>query len=191
MPVMLRHIGRPLAFYMTNVGKQNCVTQLWAFDSIADYETRQAAVEADPAWHDYLREVEGIIRYRESRLTRRISFAAVDQAPNFSYRKPVVDFRTYQIRYHKMPLFLSTTKKFAMRVMLRHIGPPIGYYLTAVSNLQFITHMWGYDGMGDMETRRNARNADPEWKAYLDSSDGIYENQDTRLLVKLKLFDDE
>jgi len=78
-----------------------------------------------------------------------------------------------------------------LKVQLRHIGPPIGYYLTIVGNLQQITHIWGYDSMGDMEARRNARNADPEWQTYLDASEGIYERQETQVLRRLKLFGDE
>ena len=73
--------------------------------------------------------------------------------------------------------------------MVRHIGPPIGYYQTIIGNLQQITHIWGYDSMGDMEARRRARNADPEWEYYLTASHGIYERQETQVLSTLKLFD--
>jgi len=191
LPACERHVGRPLVFYGSNVGRQNCVTQLWAYDSMAHYEESRAAIEADPLWADYLRAAQGVVLQRESRLTRRIGFPIVDQAPNESYRKPTVDFRTYTIRYNKMPTFLGTSEEFALKVMLRHIGPPIGYYLHTVGNLQQITHIWGYDGMGDMETRRKARNADPEWKNYLTASNGIYERQETQVLVRQKLFDDE
>jgi hypothetical protein len=190
-PALSRHVGRPLACYTANVGRINCLTQLWAYDSLADYESRQAAVEADSSWKEYLRAAEGLIRYRDVRLTRRIGFPIVDQAPNEAYRKPVVDFRTYLIHFNRMPTFLGTTEEHALKVMLRHIGPPVGYYLTTVGNLQQITHIWGYDSMGDMEERRKARNADPEWKNYLDASDGVYERQETQVLVKVKLFDDE
>lgn len=191
LPTFTRHIGRPLALYVPSVGRINCLTQLWAHDSLAAYERGHAAVEADPSWEEYLHASQGLLRYRHVRLTQRVAFPIIDQAPNESHRKPVVDFRTYLIRFNHMQTFLGTTQERALKVMLRHIGPPIGYYLTTVGDLQQITHIWGYDSMSDMETRRNARNADPEWHAYLDASDGIYDRQETQVLHRLKLFDDD
>jgi hypothetical protein len=191
LPAYERNVGRPLAFYTSIVGRQNCLIQLWGYDSVAAYEEGRAAVEADPLWAEYLRAAEGVVLQREARLTRRVGFPIVDQAPNESHSKPVVDFRTYTIRYNNMPKFLSTSEEFALEVMLRHIGSPLGYYIHTVGNLQQVTHLWGYDGMGDMEIRRKARNADPQWKNYLNASDGIYERQETQLLARQKVFDDE
>lgn len=187
-PALRNHIGTPLAFYLPSVGRINCITQLWAYDSLADYEARQAALAGDPAWQRYLRAAEGLIRYRDTRLTRRIAFPAIDAVDNVSHAKPVVDFRTYLIHFDRMQTFLSTTQQFALDVMVRHIGPPVGYYQTIVGNLQQITHIWGYDSMADMETRRRARNADPDWVQYLDASHGIYERQETQVLQRLDLF---
>ena len=191
LPIMTRHVGRPLAFYGTSVGRINCVTQLWGYDSIADYGERRTAVDADPGWRDYLRSAEGVVRHRDSRLTRRIGFASIDAAPNPMHTKRIVDFRTYEIRYDKMPKFLETTEQFALDVMVRHIGPPLGYYMNVAGNLQEITHLWGYDSMGDMETRRAARNEDPDWMNYVNASDGIYEGQSNQVLHRLELFEDE
>ena len=185
----IRHLGPPLNFYVPQVGRINCITQLWPYDSLSDYEARQRALYADPAWLEYLHAAEGLIRYRESRLTRRIAFESIDSQSNDSFQKPVVDFRTYLIRFNSMPTFLQTTQQHALKIMVRHIGPPIGYYQTIIGNLQQITHIWGYDSMGDMEARRRARNADPEWEYYLTASHGIYERQETQVLSTLKLFD--
>lgn len=189
LPAMLRHCGAPINFYVPNVGRINCVTQLWAYESLSDYDRKQAAIADDLSWQQYLRAADGIVRYRENRLTRRISFPGIDQLPNVATTKRVVDFRTYLIHFNKMPRFIETTEQHAMKVMVRHIGPPLGYYMTTVGNLQQITHVWGFDSMGDMETRRLARNADPEWKNYLDASHGIYERQETQVLLRMNLFD--
>ena len=191
LPVLTRHIGRPLAFYMPVVGRINCLTQLWGYDNLSEYENGRAAVEADPDWKDFLRASQNLIRYRDTRMTRRISFPVVDQTPNEVHKKPIIDFRSYLIHYDRMKTFLDTTEEFALPVQLRHIGPPLGYFLTTVGNLQQINHLWGYDSMGDMEARREARTADPEWNKYLDSSEGIYERQETQVMRRLKLFSDD
>ncbi|ANI80136.1 NIPSNAP family protein [Sphingobium sp. EP60837] len=191
LPLLQEHLGRPMAYYMTNVGRINCVTQLWGYDSLEAYQSGRAAVESRPQWQDYMRSTEGVVRFVDTRLTQRILFPNVGAGEEISRAKPVVDFRTYLIHHNHMQTFLSTTEEHAMSVMLRHVGPPIGYYLTKVGNLNQITNIWGYDSMGDMETRRNARNADPEWRNYLDASDGIYERQETQILRLLELYPDE
>lgn len=190
LPVLEQHIGRPMAFYVSVVGTINRVTQLWGFDSYAAFEAGRLAAEKEPRWAEYMVASEGIIRTQVSRLTRRISFPGIDEIAGRVHEKPYVDFRTYLIHFNQMKVFLSTTEAHAMKVQLRHIGPPIGYYLTQVGKLNQITHIWGYDSMADMEARREARNADPEWRNYLDASDGIYERQDSHILRRLKLFAD-
>lgn len=191
LPLLEAHLGRPMAYYITNVGRINCVTQLWGYDSYEEYQSKRAAVESRPQWQDYIGATEGVTRFINTRLTHRVVFPNVDEGADVSRAKPIVDFRTYLIHHNHMSTFLRTTQEHAMNVMLRHIGPPIGYYLTKVGNVNEITHIWGFDSMGDMETRRNARNADPEWRNYLDASDGIYERQDTQILRRLLLYPDE
>lgn len=191
LPLLEEHLGRPMAYYMTNVGRINCVTQLWGHDSFEAYESGRTAVEGQQQWHDYMRASEGIVRFVNTRLTRSVVFPNVADDADIARAKPIVDFRTYRIHHNHMRTFLRTTEEHAMSVMLRHIGPPLGYYLTKVGNLNEITHIWGFDSMGDMETRRNARNADPEWRNYLEASDGIYERQDTQILRRLELYPNE
>ena len=191
LPVLAQHIGRPLAFYFTLSGRINSLIQVWGYDSMGDFDSGRAAVEDDPDWKDFRRASKGLIRYRESRITRRMAFPIVDQTLHETEKKPIVDFRSYFIHYDLMQTFLDTTEQFALPVQLRHIGAPLGYFLTTVGNLQQITHLWGYDSMGDMEIRREARTADPEWKKYLDSSNGIYDRQETQILRRIKLYPDD
>lgn len=193
-PLLLENLGLPIAYYVTNVGRINCVTQLWGYGSVAEYEARRDAAESDPQWRQYMRESDGIVRFASTRLTRRIvfpKFPGLDDGAAISRGKPIVDFRVYRIHHSHMGTFVQTSEEHAMKVMLRHIGPPLGYYQTIVGDLNEITHIWGFDSMGDMEARRAARNADPEWPAYLDASDGIYNRQETQILRRLKLFPGE
>jgi hypothetical protein len=191
LPVLERHIGRPLAFYFTIAGRINSLIQIWGYDSMAHFQYGRTAVEDDADWNDFRKGSLGLVRYRENRLTQRMNFPIVDNTPHETEKKPVVDFRSYFIHYDKMKTFLDTTEEFALPVQLRQIGAPLGYFLTTVGNLQQVTHLWGYDSLDDMEKRREARNADPEWKKYLDSSNGIYERQETQIMRRLKLFPED
>ena len=186
-PALKETLGDPMACYMTNVGRINCVTQLWSYESFEDFHRRRGAVEATAEWLQYIAKAEGIVRFTNTRLTERIVFAGVDDGAEGVRMKPVIDFRTYRIHHNHMTTFLETTRDHAMQVMQRHIGPPLGYFLTKVGNLNEITHLWGFDSMADMEVRRNARNADPEWPNYLEASNGIYDRQETQVLRRIDL----
>ena len=54
LPVQKRHLGRLLGFYVTEIGTLNQVIHLWAYDSLADRETRRANLAADPAWQEFM-----------------------------------------------------------------------------------------------------------------------------------------
>ena len=54
MSALLRHLGRPLAYYAADVGLLNRVSHLWEFDSYADLESRRAALACDPEWQKYM-----------------------------------------------------------------------------------------------------------------------------------------
>ena len=43
MPVLLRTLGRPLGFYVSDIGPLNQVVHLWGYESLADYDRRRKA----------------------------------------------------------------------------------------------------------------------------------------------------
>jgi hypothetical protein len=185
LPVLERHLARPMAYYTTTVGRINCITQLRGHESVAAWEEGRHGVENDPGWAAYRKATDGIVRFVDTRVTRQVVFPAAEAAAEASRAKPVIDFRIYQIHAGHMQTFIDTSEKFALKVMIRHIGPPLGYYRTIVGNTNEIIHLWGYDSLADMETRRHRRNADPEWPDYLNASDGIYHRQETQLMKRL------
>ncbi|MES2413805.1 MAG: NIPSNAP family protein [Pseudomonadota bacterium] len=50
LPIQLRHLGRLLGFFVSEIGPLNQVIHIWVYDSLADREQRRAAMDADPAW---------------------------------------------------------------------------------------------------------------------------------------------
>jgi hypothetical protein len=83
LPLQKRYLGRLIGFYTTEVGTLNQVVHLWGFDSMADRETRRAAMQADAGWAPYvsaLRELD-IIVHQETRFLRPTSFSPPIQPP--------------------------------------------------------------------------------------------------------------
>jgi hypothetical protein len=99
--------------------------------------------------------------------------------------KPIVDMRTYTIRPRGLPEYLKLFEDMALPVMVRYIGPPIGYYISEIGALNQVVHLWGFDSLADMETRRTARNADPEWPIYLAASAHLVMAQEDRIIRRV------
>ena len=64
----------------------------------------------------------------------------------------------------------------------KHLGNLVGYFVSTIGSLNQIVHLWGYESLADMETRRAARDADPAWKAYGGKTVGFIVSQETKIL---------
>ena len=93
----------------------------------------------------------------------------------------IVDVRTYNIVPRKMPEYLALFEKYALPVQRRYIGDPLGYFLVEHGPLHQVVHLWGYESLADLEAKRAARDADPDWADYLGRTDGLVVSQDNKL----------
>lgn len=51
--VQTQHLGRPIGYFVSEIGELNLVVQLRRYESHADRDRRRTAMEADPAWIHY------------------------------------------------------------------------------------------------------------------------------------------
>lgn len=89
----------------------------------------------------------------------------------------IVDIRTYNIVPRKMAAYLALFEEHALPVQRRHIGEPLAYFQTLHGALNQVVHIWGFDSLADMETKRAARDADPAWADYLARTEGLVVSQ--------------
>jgi hypothetical protein len=77
LPVQLRHLGKPIGYFTTEIGTQNQVVHLWGYESMADREQRRNAMEADPAWAAYRQKsaASGNLQYQENKILKSVSFS--------------------------------------------------------------------------------------------------------------------
>ena len=93
----------------------------------------------------------------------------------------IVDVRTYNVVPRKMPAYLALFEQYALPVLRRHLGNPLGYFVVEHGPLHQVVHLWGYEDMADLEARRMARDADPDWTDYLARSEGLLVSQESKL----------
>jgi hypothetical protein len=55
-PTQIKHLGKPLAYMVTESGEMNTIVHIWVYENAADREKRRAAMAADPDWQVYLKK---------------------------------------------------------------------------------------------------------------------------------------
>jgi len=101
--------------------------------------------------------------------------------------KAIVDHRVYTIRPRCMAAFLEAFEQLAMPILRRHLGTPLGFYVSSIGPLNQVVHLWGYDSLADFERRSAARDADPDFAAYLHATRDLVVAQETRIIKPVHL----
>lgn len=60
LPIQKRHLGRFLGCYASEIGRLHTIVLIWAYDSLADRETRRAAMYVDPDWQAFIGGIWGL-----------------------------------------------------------------------------------------------------------------------------------
>jgi hypothetical protein len=66
-------LGGLVGYFTTEVGELNAIVSLWEFDSFEERVRRRAALVADPAWQNYLKQVRPMICSMSNRLMNRVA----------------------------------------------------------------------------------------------------------------------
>ncbi len=82
----------------------------------------------------------------------------------------IVDIRTYTTHPGKLNVWLALYESEGYPVQVKHLGEPVGYFMSEVGVQNQVVHVWKYESMADREKRRAAMQADPAWQAYLKKS---------------------
>ena len=94
----------------------------------------------------------------------------------------IVDVRTYTLIPRKLAKYVELFEKHALPVMKRHGLELMGYYASHIGPLNQVVHIWRYDSLGDMESKRAARDADPAWGEFLSLTEGMVLVQDDKVM---------
>lgn len=74
LPLQLKHLGRLLGFFVSEIGPLNQVLHIWVYDDLADRERRRAALDADPAWHAFKQTNRGTFVEQNVKIMRSTRF---------------------------------------------------------------------------------------------------------------------
>ncbi|HSV34594.1 MAG TPA: NIPSNAP family protein [Ramlibacter sp.] len=77
LPVQRRHQGEPIGYFTTEIGPNNQVVHLWAYESLADRDKRRTALDADPEWVAYRAKsaATGNVQHQENKILKSVKFS--------------------------------------------------------------------------------------------------------------------
>jgi hypothetical protein len=75
LPVQLRHLGRLIGYYVSDIGPLNQVVHIWAYNDIADREARRGRMAEDPDWKVFLAANAGVFVHQENKIMKPTSFS--------------------------------------------------------------------------------------------------------------------
>ncbi|MDR6478868.1 hypothetical protein J2778_006375 [Paraburkholderia graminis] len=185
VPVQLRHIGPPVAYYVTEIGPQQEVMHLWEYDDLGDMEARRKARNGDPDWPQYAVASDGLITKQETSILRRLSLPDEDGLVDSTASKPVVEFIVTTVQRSRIIEFQRVLRQKALKIQQRHVCPPISLYRSEVGHLNQIVQLWGFDNYADLEARRLARSRDSEWNEYLEAVEPMIVDEHIRILRRV------
>ena len=74
MAVQLRHLPHMVGYYVTEVGPQNLIVHLWAYEDLNQRDRCRAAMSADPGWQAYLPKIRPLILAQDTRIMKCAPF---------------------------------------------------------------------------------------------------------------------
>lgn len=95
----------------------------------------------------------------------------------------IVEFRTYRFHVGKVAEWLAYYEKNGLPVQRRHLGEPVGFFVSDVGELNEVVHLWRYASHDDREKRRANLFKDPDWRTYLVNQPPVILSQSNRILV--------
>ncbi len=74
LKTQLKHLPHLVGYYVTEVGPQNMVIHLWAYDDLNQRDRCRAAMQADPDWQGYVPKNRPLMVSQETRIMKCAPF---------------------------------------------------------------------------------------------------------------------
>ncbi|MGI6245430.1 MAG: NIPSNAP family protein [Pseudochelatococcus sp.] len=92
------------------------------------------------------------------------------------------EIRTYRLKNGAIPEYLKAVGETGIAIQKRHLGRLVGYFFSEIGPVNEIVHIWAYESLNDRQARRDALQADPEWRAFLPAIRDLIVTADNKIL---------
>ena len=74
MATQLKHLPHMVGYYVSEVGMQNLITHMWAYDDLNQRDKCRAALQADAEWQAYLKVNRPLMVSQDTRIMKCAPF---------------------------------------------------------------------------------------------------------------------
>ena len=74
LKIQLKHLGRMVGYFFTEIGPLNQIVHIWAYESLAERDQRRAAMAADPKWQAWIKRSRDYIVAQENKILKQAPF---------------------------------------------------------------------------------------------------------------------
>jgi hypothetical protein len=74
LKVQIKHLGRLVGYWFTEIGPLNQIVHVWAYESLAERDERRARMAADPDWQAWLKVSGTFIVTMENKVMKEPPF---------------------------------------------------------------------------------------------------------------------
>ncbi len=74
MPVQTKHLPHMLGYYQTEIGPQNLVVHMWAYESLDQRAECREKLFADPDWQAYRPKIQPLVMRMDTRIMKCAPF---------------------------------------------------------------------------------------------------------------------
>ncbi|MFD4840948.1 NIPSNAP family protein [Achromobacter sp. NPDC058515] len=186
LPVQVRHLGQPLAFYKTEIGQQEEVMHLWGFQSLADMEQRRAFRDTDSEWGTYLRESDGLIARQENTVLYQAPLR-INQDHARCDGLTVVQIKATTVKRGRMKDLVSAYEESILPVLDEHRVGIAGIYTSEVGSLNRFVQITAHENYGAIESFNQNLAASSEWLAFRNQVDNLIVAESTQIARKIEM----
>ena len=99
-----------------------------------------------------------------------------------------VEERIYTLHPGKLPAFLKLYEEKGFGPQREILGPPVGWYVAEIGELNQVVHMWAYSSLDDRDARRKKLMENEQFKEYLTLMFPLMAKMENRMLKPAPFF---
>ncbi len=181
VPLMERHGAKLVAAWGNLTGAQDVVTDLWAYEDLAQMQRVQESWAGDPAMRENFKRLQTLSPWETTKLLTPLRYHPTDAL--FQPRSTTRLLMTARLRVTagQTGAFLRFFQSEFLPVAQKHGMQLVGAFQTAVGPLSEILDLWRFDNLAAYAEVSKALGADPEIRRLIAEARALAPDEDITL----------
>lgn len=174
-----------VAAYANITGVQDVVTDLWAYDDLAQMQRSQETLAGEAEWRDIFRTLQTLIAWENTRLLTPLRYHPADGLTPRADQRSVLMSARLRVNAGRMGEFLKTFANDFLPVAQRNGMQLVGAYQTTTGPLAEVLDLWRFDSVAAYGEVTRALAGDPDFRRLVQEIRSIAPDENISLHVPL------